>query len=106
MNCKPGQRAWIVRASPVDPCVEHRIGCPVTVDRLYAPQTPWAAAVVALTGPVWIVSDPPSCPHGDASCPGLDVILDACLRPFDDAADLVVQAEQCVAPASEPITNA
>lgn len=106
MNCKPGQRALIVRTSPVDPCVAHRIGCPVTVDKLYAPQTLLGIAIEALTGPAWIVSDPPSCPHGNASCPGLDVIPDTCLRPFDDAADLVVQAEQRVTPASEPITNA
>jgi hypothetical protein len=93
MNCKPGQRALIVRESPTDPCVGLRTGCPVTVDRLHVPRTVLGAMLEAISGPAWVVRDPPSCPSGVSGCCDLEVIPDQCLRPFDDAADLVVAAE-------------
>lgn len=85
MNCKPGQRAIIIRETPIHECVGLRIGCPVTVDRLLSPAEGPAMLVIlmAIVGPIWILRDGPSCPKGHSYCKGVWAVPDVCLRPFD-----------------------
>lgn len=84
MNCKPGQMATIVRGSTFDPCVSKRIGCPVTVVRLYVPRTLMGMLVEVAEGPSWEIEHPLSCPCAEPCASGLGVIPDSCLRPFDE----------------------
>ncbi|GAP37359.1 hypothetical protein ABXN37_19740 [Piscinibacter sakaiensis] len=81
LNCRPGQRAMIVRGCQFHRCVAQRIGCPVTVSRIVTPASLLGHVMEAVDGPTWELAEAVSCPSGE--CRGLFLVPDRCLRPFD-----------------------
>lgn len=94
MNCKPGQMAFIKAASRMEPCSAMRVGVPVRVSHIVTPVDFFQAVREAFEGPVWMLAEPLRCPHGQANCPGIDRMPDACLRPFDPESDPEPEAVQ------------
>ena len=83
MNCKPGQRALVIHATPFDPCSHKIVGCPTKVEYLAEPSGLLEAVMQGFEGPVWKLEEPFRCPSGDATCLGIRFLPDRCLRPFD-----------------------
>lgn len=83
LNCKPGQRAMIVRGCRTHDCIGQRVGVPVVVDQVVVPSTLAQMLLEIVDGPSWRLQSAVSCPDGVEGC-GIEVIPDKCLRPFDD----------------------
>lgn len=98
LNCKPGQRAMIVRGCRTHDCIGQRVGVPVVVDQLLVAGSLAQQILELVDGPTWRLRDLVSCPSGVEGC-GIEAVPDKCLRPFDD---LEPEADDTDAGASRP----
>lgn len=102
LRCKPNQLVMIVKASAVHPCSARYVGCPAHVTQLQPLDGLVPLLAEALEGPTWVFKEALRCPHGDATCRGVDRMPDSCLRPFDPESEPEAEA----APASEEVPQA
>ena len=87
MNCKPGQRAQIVRKTMFHDCVGRKIGAIVTTVEIVHGSSILAMIVEAMEGPVWRITPKLTCPMGQPDC-GFDLVPDSCLKPLPDPDDV------------------